>query len=469
MRKGILFLLVFISVSCFSQNKQILYNLTSVPQSLMMNPGADFKYRFYFGVPLLSGTSFKVGSTGFSVYDLFANDGVDFNQKLRNVVYSTNRNDHAAINEQIEIFNGGIKLGDWLEDKGYLSFGMYQEFDLFAYMPKDLAILALDGNQNYIGKSFNLGDLSMKSEVVSVLHVGYHKNISEKLIVGARAKIYFSGFNATTTRNSGSIITTTNPNTTVYNQEINSNMSLNTSGISKYTKDNYDGDVATDVRKQLLFGGDMGLGFDAGFTYYPKDNIQITGSILDVGFISHSKDVENFTWKGYYKYVGTNPNFSGTNDPNSVYDDFKEAIPLDTLHNKYTTLRPIKLNASYKYSFGTSSEEDCVCTATEKRYKNAVGAQFFMMSTPRLPITALTGFYQRNFSDKLQLKATYTLDSYSYTNIGLGFSANLGAFNMYFMADNLLEYRDVSKANSLSFQFGFNFIFKDSNEPPYRN
>jgi hypothetical protein len=33
------------------------------------------------------------------------------------------------------------------------------------------------------------------------------------------------------------------------------------------------------------------------------------------------------------------------------------------------------------------------------------------------------------------------------------------------MADNLLEYRDLAKANSLSFQFGFNFIFKDSDSP----
>ncbi len=161
MRKIFLFLGLFLAVNCFSQNKQILYNFTSVPQSLMTNPGADFKYKYYFGVPLLSGMSFKVGSSGFSAYDLFANDGVDFNQKLRNVVYSTTRRDHLAVNEQIEIFNGGIKLGDWLEDKGYLSFGLYQEFDLWSYMPKDLAILALDGNQNYVGKSFDLSDLSV--------------------------------------------------------------------------------------------------------------------------------------------------------------------------------------------------------------------------------------------------------------------------------------------------------------------
>jgi hypothetical protein len=45
------------------------------------------------------------------------------------------------------------------------------------------------------------------------------------------------------------------------------------------------------------------------------------------------------------------------------------------------------------------------------------------------------------------------MDSYSYTNIGLGLSTNIGKFNMYVLADNLLEYRDISKTNSLSFQF----------------
>ena len=60
------------------------------------------------------------------------------------------------------------------------------------------------------------------------------------------------------------------------------------------------------------------------------------------------------------------------------------------------------------------------------------------------------------------MKATYTLDTFSYTNIGLGLSGNIGKFNVYLLADNLLEYRDLAKANSLSFQFGFNFIFKES-------
>ncbi|MNG39949.1 hypothetical protein D3C84_1283140 [compost metagenome] len=59
------------------------------------------------------------------------------------------------------------------------------------------------------------------------------------------------------------------------------------------------------------------------------------------------------------------------------------------------------------------------------------------------------------------MKATYTVDSYSYSNIGLGVSSQLGPVNFYVLADNLLEYKDVTKANSLSFQLGFNLIFKD--------
>ncbi len=459
-----LLVLLLWCVSSFSQNKQILYNFTSVPQSLLSNPGADVKYKFYFGVPFLSGISANIGSSGFSAYDLFANNGVDFNTKLRDVVATASRNDKMVINEQIEIFNGGFKVGDW-QDHGYVSFGMYQEFDFLGYVPKDLAVLALYGNKDYLGKRFNLGDLSGRAEMLSVLHVGYNKNIKENLIFGARAKIYSSSFNATSTHNSGFIYTAPD-DTTVYKQIIYSNLELNTSGISQYTDDGYDGDPAADFRKKMFLGGDLGLGFDAGITYYPKKNIQVTASVIDLGFVKHSKDVESYTYKGFYEYKGVNPNFSG-NTTDDAYREFKEAIPVDTLYDKYTTWRPLKLNASYQYSFDDGrGDEDCNCGAYEETaYKNAVGAQFFMMTTPRSPLMALTGYYRRNLFANWHIKATYTVDSFSYTNFGLGLSANLGAFNMYLMADNLLEYRDLSKANSLSFQFGLNFVFKDNNDP----
>jgi hypothetical protein len=461
MRKLVLLFIFAVTISCFSQNKQILYNFTSVPQSMLINPGSDVKYNWFIGIPLFSGFSTNVGSSGFSAFDLFANNGIDFNAKLRNVIFSTSRNDKVSINQQLEIFSGGFKLGDW-QKGSYFSFGMYQELDLFSYVPKDYAILALDGNKDHLGKIFNFGDLNAKGELLSVFHLGYHKNVSEKLILGARGKIYSSIFNLSSTKNSGYFYTI--PGTTsIYEQVISANVLVNTSGFTNYT-DNYSDNVKSDILKKTFFGGNLGLGFDLGLTYYPKENIQFTASIVDIGFIKHTSEVRNYSYKGYFKYEGITPDFILGNS-NDLIDEFNDAIPLDTLSLKYTTWRPVKFNSSIQYSFGDGRNTDCNCLGNEMKFKNSVGAQLFVMTAPRTPLMALTTYYRRKFFDSLEMKATYTIDSYSSKNIGLGLSTTISKVNFYVLADNLLEYRDISKANSLSFQLGFNIVFPDKNTP----
>lgn len=460
MRKIVL-LLIF-SFSCFSQNKQILYNFTSAPQSLMTNPGSDVKYSWYVGIPLLSGFSSNVGSSGFSAFDLFADNGVDFNAKLRNVVFSASRNDKVSINEQLEIFSGGFKLGDWQEGS-YLSFGIYQEMDVFTYFPKDYAILALDGNKDYLGKVFDLGDLNFRGELLSVFHLGIHKNVNERLILGARGKIYSSIFNVTSTKNSGYFYTVQGTNS-IYDQVISSDMLVDTSGFTNYT-DNYTGNAKSDIMKKALLGGNLGLGLDLGLTYYPQENIQFTASLIDIGFIKHTKELQSYRYKGYFENEGVTPDFVAGNT-NDLVQEFNDAIPLDSLNYKYNTWRPLKFNSSIQYSFGDGRSSDCNCVGgNEIVYKNSVGAHLFVMSTPRTPLMALTAYYRRKIFDSLEMKATYTVDSFSSKNIGLGLSTTLGKVNFYVLADNLLEYRDISKANSLSFQLGFNIVFPDKNTP----
>jgi hypothetical protein len=48
--------------------------------------------------------------------------------------------------------------------------------------------------------------------MLSVLHVGF-QNVTDRLILGARAKIYMSSFNATSNKNSGYIYTVPAENT----------------------------------------------------------------------------------------------------------------------------------------------------------------------------------------------------------------------------------------------------------------
>jgi len=466
MRKTYLIIVLIIQFSCLAQNKELLYNFTAIPQSSMVNPGADVSYKFYFGVPVLSGISANLGSSSFSVYDLFANNGVDFNDKLRNVINNSSSKDKAQVNQQLEIFSGGFRVGG-KDSQSYISFGAYQEFDFLMYVPKDPAILALDGNRDYIGKSFNLADLSLRAEVLSVFHVGFHKKINEKLVLGGRAKLYSSGANATSTKNSGFIYTgqvAGTPN--IYTQTISSNLEIKTSGIAAFTKDEYQGSIAGDIAHNTFFNGSLGLGFDAGLTYYFKENLQFTASIVDLGFIRHTKDLETLTYKGTYNYKGVNPSFDPANKPENIFDEFDKAIPRDTLYSKYTTWRPTKFYSSIQYSFGESrSDDECNCKGkVTRKYINAVGGQLFAMSMPVEPFVALTAFYKRSIFNKLDFKATYTYDSYSHKNIGFGLSGTLGKLNMYALVNNVLEYKDISKANSMAFQIGFNFVFQNSED-----
>jgi len=73
---------------------------------------------------------------------------------------------------------------------------------------------------------------------------------------------------------------------------------------------------------------------------------------------------------------------------------------------------------------------------------------------------ALTTYYFRKVLNGLQTKVTYTIDSFSYYNVGLGLSANFGMVNFYIMADNIFEYKNIYDAQSVSLQLGFNVLFK---------
>jgi len=462
MRKIIVIFVLMVASNCFFQKRQFVYIFTSVPQTLLSNPGSDVNYNWFVGIPLLSGFSANMGSSSFSVYDLFANNGVDFNTKLRNVVFSTSRNDKVTLNQQLEIFSGGFRLGDW-QDNAYFSFGMYQEMDVLTYMPKDYAILALDGNQNYLGKVFDMGDLNAKAEMLSVFHLGFHKKVNEKLILGVRGKIYSSIFNVSSTKNSGYFYTIQGTNS-IYDQVISANALVNTSGLTNYLE-NYSGNAGSDVVNKAFLGGNLGLGLDLGLTYYPKENIQLTASLIDIGFINHTKEIESYRLKGYYNYKGLTPDFILGNS-NDLLQEFEDAIPLDTLHTKYTTWRPLKFNSSVQYSFGDGRNSECNCTGgNETKYTNSVGAQLFVMSAPRAPLAAITGYYRRQLFDSLELKATYTIDSYSAKNIGLGLSTTIGKVNFYLLAENFLEFTDISKANIFCFQLGLNVIFPVKNTP----
>lgn len=456
---------------CFSQNKQVLYGFSETPQALLLNPGGKVEYKGFFGIPLLSHFHVNGGSSGISVYDLFAEDGRDFNVKLRDAVNKLQPNDFLTTTQQLELFSGGFAFGPTYEKNEYLSFGLYQELDFIGYFPKDYAVLALEGNQANIGRPFKLDHLNLNADVLSVLHIGYNKKVNDKFTYGIRGKIYSSIFNVNSTKNNGRFITVQGENN-IYRHIFNLDLEFRTSGISSLINDDnddFDRDIKT-IQKRILFGQNLGLGFDVGFTYQLDDQWYVDGSLLDIGFIRHSKDIENFELKDNFTFEGIDPLFPESNEGQTadeywseLEEEFEDLFEVDTTQTKYTVWRPIKLNASLNYAFGKKKLKDCDCLAEDGGYLNRVGAQLYAVKRPKGMQAALTGYYYRRIFNGLSAKATYTIDSYSFSNIGLGVSANLWGVNLYLMADNFLGYQNIYDAQNVSLQLGLNYIFKNEN------
>lgn len=464
--KWLLFLGVFVSLH--SQNKQLLYGFKEVPQQLLLNPGGQVDYRGSIGVPLLSHIHLNAGITGFSAYDIFADDGRDFNQKIREVAYSMDSKDFVVVNQQLDIFSAGFSVNTSLEDKLFVSFGMYQESDIFSYFPKDYAVLVYEGNYNNLNKLFDLGQLSVSAEVLSVFHLGVNKKINSKWTLGFRGKVYSSIAQASSTDNIGSFITIPGANNNL-KHVFDLDMKLQTSGISSLREPNASNELEV-LKKRLLFGGNLGVGIDLGFTHQPAPEWTIDASLQDIGFINYSKDVKTYILDGDLEYDGIQSVFpqivSGQTAQDywdEVQKDFEDLFEIDSTTTSYTKWRPIKLNSSVSYNFGRKIDKECNCLdQSDPAFQNRVGAHLFAMKRPNHLQWALSLFYYRRFYKNLQLKTTYTVDEFSFTNFGLGMSAALGPVQFYIMADNLLEYQNLAKSQSVSLQLGFNYIFKNN-------
>ena len=421
--------------------QQIAFSFGETPQTLLLNPGSETNYKSHFGIPVLSNFQLTIGNTGFQMGDLFSNDSRPFNEKFEKVLEQLSPDDYINLNTKIDVLNFGYRYNN----KIYISVGFYEELDLMVYFPKDAIEGLYYGNDPFFNRSFSVSQAIMKADLLGVLHAGISKKIDEKLTIGGRFKIYSSSLNVETNNNSGSITTTTN-----------------TTNITRLTLQNLDAEVSTSgVDNFSLLGGNLGVGFDVGLTYHFSPQIEFTGSILDLGFVKHSKNTRNFTAKGNYVLDGINFEYN-PDDPIDYWEqlsnDFKARIPNEETEDAYTSWRPMKLNAALKYSFGERRNKFCYTKTHKQYYYNSIGFQMHTIMRPLKPQFSFTSFYEKSLSQKIYTKFTHTINDYSSTIFGAGASLQLGKLHVFGALDNVLGVRDLSTLNTISLNFGLNII-----------
>lgn len=305
---------LMLSMSANAQYLRSSYFMEGASSRLQLNPGLQ-PTRGYFNIPVIGSLNVGASSNVLGVEDikdiLDSGDNLFSNDKLYSRLKDEN---HLNVNLNTDILSFG-----WYKGKGFWSVNVGLRLDVDASLQKNMFEYLRQVNEfsgiNTISdlKQLNGGFQNTDVNVNSWMEVGlgYSHPVTDKLTVGGRMKVLLGVAKAQLKVNNYKFdaqydntlanLTPEQINERIQNGTLNPNTEL---GRASYTADAY---VSTTMKGGGLeydqdgmisgfdFAGEnagvagMGLGVDLGASYKILDNLTVSASVLDLGYIK---------WKG---------------------------------------------------------------------------------------------------------------------------------------------------------------------------
>jgi hypothetical protein len=151
----------FLSESVCAQDPQTLYYMNSVPQSIFMNPAMQPKYNVYVGLPGISSIQLEAGNNQLYLKDIimksptedslitFLHPDAEFNTS--DFLDKLDENNFFYESFSTDLLSFGFRANSW-----YFSFNISEKSLTSINYPKDLAVLALEGNYSFINETADL-------------------------------------------------------------------------------------------------------------------------------------------------------------------------------------------------------------------------------------------------------------------------------------------------------------------------
>lgn len=416
----------------FAQPNMTLYQMHDITQSNTLNPAVPISCGWVVGFPGLGSISLGASSS-VSYNDFGAGEDVMNTSKviseLRNKnVFTTSAN--------INLLTIGYRA-----ERTYYQFTINERASLISSVSRDPIELLLRGNGDYVGKI-------VKAEPsISALHYREYafnvaREVNSTLWVGARAKLLFGRVGVRTVNNKVQL--ETQPGT--YDLSLTTDVLVRASIPGKVIINPVSGKVSdfeTDFKANdfAFNSSNIGAGLDLGAVKDFDNGLQVSASILNLGFINWSKNTHNFTQNGTMTFRGP---FSATNELDALVDTVKSFLHFDYKPDTYMqTLVPmLMVGANYPVN--------------DFLRVGLTGAAEFQANAMPWALTA-TGFTKG--LPVVDLGLSYTVHRNSFFNVGFGIGAHFGPVDIHFLADNVIGLMKPFDAQYATLQFGLSFRF----------
>ncbi|MFI3299525.1 MAG: DUF5723 family protein [Rikenellaceae bacterium] len=272
------------STPAYSQYITTSYFMEQNWQSNMLNP-AFAPSQGYVLIPVIGGTSFNVGSNSLTIDKLFYQNpngsglvsflDVDIDKSL--LLSAVKDNNNISADFSTTLFGVGFYKNDI-----FWNFGMNLNVSSDVNIPGgffDLVAL------NQADGVYNLSNLNVNASAMLETYVGANFKIGDRLTLGARVKALLGVANVTANYDDLQI----NINDSEWTISANGDFDATGAGLSL---DNGTQDFSLEnleYEPEVKFSG-FGLGFDLGASFELLDNLTLSMSVLDLGFMNWGKE-----------------------------------------------------------------------------------------------------------------------------------------------------------------------------------
>lgn len=310
---GVFFIMMLCTLSANAQFLRTSYFMEGTHYRQQLNPALT-PTKGYINIPVIGAINATVGSTSLGYQDIMdiIDDGGDFYTKPDFMGRLKDKN-NLNVNFSTEILSAG-----WYKGKNFWSFNVGVRADIGANLTKDLFnfLNEVDEIENtWNNNEFNVGSQQLNIQAYTEIGLGLSRQINNRLTVGGRVKVllgignlemkikqaYMKAnlpsearmndiANTQFTANWQNEVAKLKNEINDYNATLNVDASLESSfkGLELPENENgYIDDLDFDAGKMGLAG--YGVGIDLGASYKILDNLTVSASVLDLGFVSWSK------------------------------------------------------------------------------------------------------------------------------------------------------------------------------------
>jgi len=424
-----------------AQQNHTLFLWHDLTQSNLLNPAVANNCIWYIGIPVLSSVHLNYANSSFTYNQLFekSTSGA-YKPKVDELLKRIHYRNFVGTEFHTQLFALGYKHKEYS-----LMITVTEKNNIPVTYPDQLIQILFEGNGSFVGDKASLKGTGVYFNHYREYGMGVSRDLGKGFFIGARAKLLFGKLNISTRTTNLNLET----DETTFDLNFDGDVLIHTSlPINVDASDNRLNNIEfSDEMSPVqiaLNRQNPGFAVDLGVIYPYGDNITLSASIIDLGFIRWRSNLNTFDAAGSFTYSGVLGDTLGTNSYfENLSTSFLDQMGFVVYPKKYTTLLPPRITAGMNYKLND-------------KMSGGVSGDVIIYKSKFMPSLTISGQYK--ILNSIGIIGSYTIQNYRLNNIGLGFFIGKRPLQFYFISDNLLVVLKPLDSRMINARLGINII-----------